>query len=206
MDMHTVITKKEFNEFETRKRAKFINSLSGFKSANLIGTISQDGKTNLSIVSSVFHLGASPALLGMIIRPDISPRHTLDNIRSEKYFTLNHVNKEIYERAHQTSARYPREISEFDACGLSQEYLESFPAPFVKESSVKLSMKLVREVPIIENGTHMLISSIESVWIPESSMNEEGHIDIESINTICVSGLDSYHETKLLRRLPYAKP
>jgi len=36
-----------------RQRAHFINSLSGFKSANLIGTQSNAGITNVSIVSSV---------------------------------------------------------------------------------------------------------------------------------------------------------
>ena len=200
------ITKKDFNQFEARKRAKLINSLTGFKSANLVGTFAEGGATNLSIVSSAFHLGASPALIGIIIRPDISPRHTLENIRSQKYFTLNHVSKEIYKNAHQTSARYPRELSEFDTCNLTEQYLESFPAPFVKESQIKLSMKLIREVPIVENGTHMLISSIESVWVPENLISEDGHIDIESAGTVCVSGLDSYHQTELLQRLPYAKP
>ncbi|ATH08705.1 flavin oxidoreductase [Halobacteriovorax marinus] len=200
------ITEEDFINYEERKRASLINSLSGFKSANLLGTISSDKKTNLSIVSSTFHLGASPALMGIIIRPDISPRHTLENIRSEKFFTLNHVNEHIYKKAHQTSARYPREMSEFDSCNLTEEYLEEFHAPFVKESNIKVALKLIREIKIEENGTHFLISSVKSIWAPESALSEDGHINIENAQSICVSGLDSYHSTSIIERLPYAKP
>ena len=59
---------QSLNELEQRYRAHLINSLSGFKSANLLGTVDKNGQENLSIVSSVFHLGANPALLGMIIQ------------------------------------------------------------------------------------------------------------------------------------------
>ncbi len=200
------VSNDTFNSFDTRKRNHFVNSLSGVKSANLIGTISPTNQTNLSIVSSAFHLGSSPALMGMIIRPDISPRHTLDNIRLEKYFTLNHVNEDIYEKAHQTSARYPREVSEFNSCGLTEQYLNDFRAPFVEEANIKLSMELVREVPIIENGTHLLISKILGVWLPDLALEEDGQINVLEAGTVCVTGLDCYHTLSKLQRLPYAKP
>ena len=105
---------KHFNSsdiigLDQRFRVNFINSLSGFKSSNLIGTISDKGETNLCIISSAFHLGADPALLGFIIRPDVSPRHTLNNLRENSVCTLNHVNSQIVEKAHQTSARIAKE-------------------------------------------------------------------------------------------------
>jgi flavin reductase (DIM6/NTAB) family NADH-FMN oxidoreductase RutF len=196
----------DFENFDKRKRAAFINSLSGFKSANLIGTISTDSKTNVSIVSSVFHLGADPALIGFIIRPDTVERDTLRNIRENKFCTLNHVNSEIWKKAHQTSARYPSDISEFDECSLTSQYLDDFKAPFVKESKLKMSLELVREVPIIENGTHMLILNIKNVYTDENHISESGYLDIEALDTITVSGLDSYHQTKRMARLSYAKP
>ena len=92
----------------------FINSLSGYKSANLVGTKSKTGQENLSIVSSVVHLGANPPLMGFVVRPHSkdSPRHTFENLESTSFFTLNHVNDKIIKESHQTSARYPREVSE----------------------------------------------------------------------------------------------
>ncbi|MGO3346471.1 MAG: hypothetical protein ACTIM4_14665 [Marinomonas sp.] len=53
---------QSLSEMTSRYRTQLINSLSGFKSANLIGTCNAQGQTNLAIFSSVFHLGASPAL------------------------------------------------------------------------------------------------------------------------------------------------
>lgn len=200
------IEKSKFEDYEDRKRARFINSLSGFKSANLIGTIDIKGQSNLSIISSAVHLGASPALISLVFRPDISPRHTLDNIRKTKVCTLNHVNTDIIEKSHQTSARYPKEMSEFNACKLTEEYLNNHPAPFVAESKIKMALKLVREIQIEENGTQFLIMSIESVYLPKEALLEDGFVDIELAQTVCVSGLDSYHTTEKKGRLSYAKP
>ena len=99
---------------EQRFRAQFVNSLSGFKSACLVGTQNSNGQTNLSIISSIFHVGANPPLLGMIIRPHSVRRDTLENIQQTGVYTFNQVNSRIIAQAHQTSARYDESESEFD--------------------------------------------------------------------------------------------
>jgi flavin reductase (DIM6/NTAB) family NADH-FMN oxidoreductase RutF len=200
------ITADKLEQFESRDRARLINSLTGYKSANLIGTIGEDGVTNLCIVSSAFHLGANPALIGFIIRPDSVPRDTLQNLRSMKLCTLNHVNSKIYEQAHQTSARYPNEVSEFEECSLTEEYLNDFKAPFVKESNIKISLKVIREELIPENGTHLIITQIQDIHLPKESLSKDGSVDINQADTVCVSGLDTYYTTEKLSRLSYAKP
>ena len=200
------IKEEEFTAFSQRKRAKFINSLSGVKSANLIGTCDNEGNTNLSIVSSVFHLGASPALIGFIIRPDTVRRDTLENIRSNGFYTINHITKNMIERSHQTSARYPKTRSEFEACQLEAEFLNHFKAPFVSESKIKMAVELVREQRIIENGTLLIIGKIKNVILPKSCQEEDGHINIVKAGSIGVSGLDAYADINMIGRLSYAKP
>lgn len=195
----------DFEKYPERYRAKFINSLSGFKSSNLIGTINNQGQTNLSIVSSVFHLGASPALIGFIIRPDKSRRDTLENIRENGSYTINHVNESIVVNAHQTSARYPINVSEFDSCELTAELRDNFKAPFVAESRISLAVEFIREQKIEENGTHLIIGKILRVYLPKDCVEEDGHVNIEKAGTVCVSGLDSYSQTIKLGRLTYAK-
>ena len=91
-----IFTKQNILEFEKLYRTNFINSLSGFKSANLIGTISSEGKTNLAIFSSVIHVGANPPLMGFLMRPVSVERHTYTNIKETNCFTINHINKEIW--------------------------------------------------------------------------------------------------------------
>lgn len=196
---------KDILELPDRYRAKLINSLSGFKSANLVGT-KLDNHTNLSIVNSAVHLGATPPLMGLIFRPDTVERHTLNNLRKTKYCTLNHVSINFYEQAHQTSARFPKLTSEFEACELTEEYLSSVDVPFVKESNIKMLLKYIREEKIQENGTHFVILSIEEVHLNEDLIHEDGYVDIEKAKTACISALDGYHCTNRLGRLSYAKP
>lgn len=139
------ITQENILAFEKLYRTNFVNSLSGFKSANLIGTFSKEGKTNLAIFSSVIHVGANPPVIGMLVRPASVPRHTYINVKEIGYFTINHINKEIFKRAHQTSARYDYEVSEFDECGLTPDYSEVVKAPYVKESKIKIGCRFVEE-------------------------------------------------------------
>ena len=203
--MEKIISQKDLAQMEKRYRARLINSLSGAKSANLVGTINHKGQENLSIISSAFHLGAEPALMGFISRPDTVERHTLENIRETQCFTLNHVNTPIIEKAHQTSARFLREESEFLHCQLSAQYKDDFKAPFVKESHIQLGLRLKREVPIEENGTLLLIGEIEKIYLDESLLAKDGYINIQKADSVAVSGLDSYHSLSEGKRLSYAK-
>jgi hypothetical protein len=65
-----VLNKDDIQQFEQRYRTAFINSLAGFRQAVLVGSKSAAGNTNLAIFSSLIHLGANPALLGLVNRPD----------------------------------------------------------------------------------------------------------------------------------------
>lgn len=202
-----VFTKDHERLQSNRAWVHFINSLSGYKSANLVGTKSKDGQENLSIVSSVVHLGANPPLMGFVVRPhsEESPRHTFENLESTGYFTLNHVNEKIVKEAHQTSARYPREVSEFEAVGLTPEYKDDFQAPFVKESLLQMSLKHKKTILIEENNTHFVIAEVNRVYTLEESLRDDGSLDLDKLNTVAVAGLDAYCRTHKLTRLSYAK-
>lgn len=192
--------------FEQRYRATFINALGGFKSLGLVGTISESNQTNLAVFNSFFHLGASPPLFGFIIRPDSVERHTLQNILQTNEFTVNHVSENFYKAAHQTSARYAANVSEFNATGLTVEYKQNFKAPFVKESNVQIGAELVRKIELVENGTILIIAKIKLVDLPEDCICSDGFIDLEKAGSITCNGLDSYHTTQKISRLFYAKP
>jgi len=200
------ITQETLAAMEDRARAHFINSLSGFKSANLIATKSQSGLCNLAMISSVVHLGAAPALVGFIMRPDNGERHTLANIIETNSYTINQVGSDFYRQAHQTSASYLKTQNEFDETNLTAHYLDEVHAPFVKQSQLKYAVKLKQIMPIELNGTQFVIGEITQILCQQTAMQPDGYIDIEALNTVCVSGLDAYHTTQDLSRLNYAKP
>jgi len=199
----TLIT--NFDNMPDRFRVNFINSLSGFKSANLIGSMSKTQTCNLAIVSSVIHLGANPALMAYINRPASVPRDTLDNIINSGEFTINHVNTDIIEPSHQTSARYPADESEFKATGLTTHFIDGFSAPFVEESRCKVGLSYVEHHTLL-NDTVMVIGKVTHVLVSDAAIGEDGLIDIELLGTAAVSGLDTYHSPNKVARMAYAKP
>ena len=204
--MNTTLNFVQLMDMEQRKRAQFINSISGFRSVALIGTTDTKGQTNLAIFSSIVHIGSNPPLLSFIMRPDSVERHTLTNILDTGFYTINHINADMYEKAHQTSARYPKSVSEFDAAQLTPVFKNDFVAPFVAESQIQIGMEFRERIEININQTSMIIGEIKYVHYPTSCLLEDGFIDIEKAGTITSTGLDSYHTTQVLKRLEYAKP
>ncbi|GLS89180.1 flavin oxidoreductase [Psychromonas marina] len=183
-----------------------MNSLSGFKSVNLIGTQNENQQTNLAIFSSVVHLGANPALVGFVMRPDNGQRDTLNNIIASQHYTINQVSNAFYRNAHQTSARYPKEITEFSDSNLTPAYIKGVNAPFVAQSQLKYALRLKQILPIELNNSQFIIGEITHVICAENALQDDGYIDIEALQTVSVSGLDSYHLSQRLARLSYAKP
>lgn len=201
-----IFKKDDIEQFEQRYRTAFVNSLAGFRQAVLIGTKSVDGDTNLAIFNSLIHLGANPALFGLINRPDSVERHTLQNIIDTKEYTLNYVGAVYYKKAHQTSARYEKVISEFDEVGFKEIYHPFCKAPFVEEAIVKIAMKLEDIIPIPLNGTVLIIGSIVQVEMDASMISPDGFVELSEAEILISQGLDAYFVSKKLGRLPYAKP
>lgn len=195
----------DIDKMEKTFRRNLINCLSGFKSANLLGSRSLDDKANLAIFSQVFHVGANPPLIGVLFRPDVVPRHSLENIKSTGHFTLNQIHQGIFREAHQSSARYERDESEFEAVGLTPENYHGFPAPFVKEAKLKIGL-VVKEMHTIQaNQTVIIVGEVVSLRVSEKAVADDGFIDHEVLESVAISGLDSYHSTKQIERIPYAK-
>jgi len=187
-------------------RANFINSLTGFKSVNLIGTVNEQGQTNLGIFSSIVHIGSNPPLIGYINRPVKAAPHTLANIEATKLYTINHIHPSFVQQAHQTSAKYEAAISEFEEVGLTPEFKENIAAPFVKESRIKYALSLQEIIPIRLNDTFLVIGKVISIHIEEDIVSEDGFLHLDKANSICSNGIDGYYTTELLQRYQYAKP
>lgn len=199
------ITRQQIANMERVPRLKLTNSLSGFKSVNLLGTVDNEGQENTAIFSSVIHVGSSPPLLGCLVRPETVPRHTYQNLKSTGWYTINHVHKDIYERAHRTSGKYRKDLSEFEMCNLTPFYSDRCQAPYVKEAHIRIGLKPVEEHRIETNKTILLIGSVEEVTLPKSSIRSDKSVDIEFAGTVALSGLDTYHLTEEIDRLPYIR-
>ena len=201
------LSKKDILQKERIERLNIINSITGIKPANLIGTKAKQGHSNLAIFSSVVHLGSNPALIGMITRPlGEVPRHTYENIMETGQYTINHVHELITAQAHYTSAKFETGESEFEKCNLTEEYVDGFNAPFVRESRLKMGLGLKEIIPIKLNGTLMVIGEIEHLILPEEAIEPQGHLNLEITDTVGISGLNTYYSLSKLEQYPYARP
>ena len=187
-------------------RLNLINSITGYKSANLIGTRSNSGEENVAIFSSITHLGSNPALLHFTFRPNTVPRDTYKNIKENKVFTVNHVTLRQIEQAHHTSAKYDENISEFDQTQLESDYRLDWQAPYVKGSPICLGCRYLNEYLIKENGCVLIIASIEHIFIKDQLLQKDGWVKLESGEVVAINGLDGYALPQLQKRMEYARP
>ena len=200
-------SRTDIDQMDKIFRLNLINSCTGFKSANLLGTKSLNGVSNVAVFSSITHLGSNPPLIGFILRPTTVPRDTYRNIKDTGVFTVNHIYSDIIEDAHHTSAKYPDEVSEFTKTDLEEEFLGDFPAPFVKGAKIRLGCRFLNAYEIKENDTLLLVSAIEHVFITDQDIQQQdGWLKLENANTVAINGLDGYATTSLLDRYAYARP
>lgn len=200
-------TRADINDMDKIFRLNLINSCTGFKSANLLGTKSKNGAPNVAVFSSITHLGSNPPLIGFVLRPTTVPRDTYRNIKETGCFTVNHIHSGIIEDAHHTSAKYPTEVSEFSQTQLEEDYLEDFYAPYIQGAKVRLGCRFLNEYEIKENDTLLLVSQIEHLYVENKNiLQEDGWLKLQNADTVTINGLDGYAKTTLLDRFSYARP
>lgn len=187
-------------------KINLINSCSGYKSANLIGSISNDGIENVAVFSSVTHIGSSPAMLGFFLRPTTVVRNTYENIKATGVYTINHIHNTIKEDAHHTSAKYDSSISEFEMTNLKAEYKQEFKAPFVKDAPIQLAMEFVEEYHIKANATILVIGKIKGLYVNQDLIENDGFINLPKAEIAAINGLDGYVVPKTKTRFGYQRP
>ena len=197
---------EDIKKLEKTKRLKLINSITGVKPANLIGTKNKGGISNLAIFSSVVHLGSKPPLLAFVTRTskDVN-RNTLNNILETKYYTINQIQKEFVKNAHYTSAKFNENISEFEMCKIEEENIDDFFAPFVKKSNLKIGMKLKEMIPIKSNDSTLVVGQVMKIIIDKSFLKNDFMFDLEKSGSIAIGGLNEYFTIKNLDHFPYVR-
>ena len=197
---------KELEGLSKIYRLNLINSVTGYKSAHLIGSISPSGDENLAVFSSIIHLGSNPALIGFILRPKTVPRNSHANMKSTGVFTLNAISSNQIEDAHHTSAKYPDNISEFDQTNLEPEIKQGWKAPYVKGAQIQIGCTYVNEYLIKENDTVLVVGKIEHLFVEEQLLGKDGWIQLDKGDIVSINGLDGYAIPTLIKRFEYARP
>ena len=188
------------------KRLKLINSITGVKPANLIGTRSSDGITNLAIFSSIVHLGSNPPLISFVTRTSKEVnRNTLANILSTNFFTINQIQKSFVKNAHYTSAKFNASTSEFQMCKLDEEYINNFYAPFVKQSNLKIGLELKEIIKITSNDSTLVVGEIKQITTKKEYLKDDFMFDLEKSGALAIGGLNEYFTIENIANFPYVR-
>lgn len=204
MTQQAVFSLEDLLAMPSRKRGQMLNTLSGIKGVHLLGTQSQSGIDNLAVFNSVLHIGASPPALGVLFRPLTVQRDSYDNILETGVFTLNLISADMLNAAHHCAAKWPTEVSEFSATGLTPHRTDH-GAPYVAESPIAVGLKLVEDIPIAFNETRLLIGAVQEVLMPVGAVAEDGWMRLDQHQVVSVAGLDTYYLGQLLARKSYAQ-
>ena len=180
-------------------KINLINSITGLKPANLIGTTDKN-IDNVAIFSSVLHLGSSPALIGFMIRPQYKRKtDTYLNLLENPYFTINSIERQYIDKAHKSSGKYSKDISEFDELNIEKVYIDDYKAPFVKDSLIKIGLHKVEEIKLL-NRCRLIVGKVELVVINNNILESDGNIDFSKSTTTCISGCQKYYNVKLTKQ------
>lgn len=182
-------------------RINFFNTLSGLRSVWMAGTQNNEGIKNIGLFNSIVHVGSNPPLIGIVFRPQTVPRHTLENIYSCGYFTLNSVTQEMTDLAHRTSEKFAAHEDEFNILGFTPFYFEDRPdIPAVEESPVKILLRFRENHLITSNQTIFIVSEILNVILSdERGINADGSINHQYFDHAVVSGLNDYYSIDFIK-------
>jgi len=67
-------------------------------------------------------------------------------------------------------------------------------------------MRFLEAIPIPLNGTVMVVGEIQHLVVPDASIEEQGHINLTTINNVGISGINSYYALNKIAQFPYARP
>ena len=132
------------------------------------GTRSVDGVDNLAPFSYFMGVSSKPPALAISVarlgRDQL--KDTARNILETEVFTVSMVSREHLQTMVDSSARWPSDVSEFDATGLTLREGTHVQAPFPEVARVAMECRLVHAHDM--GTTHLLVGQILAFHLHES--------------------------------------
>lgn len=78
--------------------------------------------------------------------------------------------------------------------------------PYVQEAPVKIDLQLEESYKNKTNNTTLRVEKIIELMISDRMIRPDGTVRLEKMGVVTVSGLEPYHSSTLLSKLPHVKP
>ena len=131
-------TSSEWSHWPRHQRGHFFNSLYG---ARIVPLLVTEGKIwNAAPMSQILHVGADPARVGILLRPESSGHQTRTNLAQTPWASLHAMPVECADQVHQASAAYDENTSELERLGWTYERWKGFPVAYLSEAGWSLAL------------------------------------------------------------------
>jgi len=137
-----------------------------------IGTLAADGVPNVAPYSFFNVVSGLPPTF--VFAPGRGGRKdTLANVREVGEFTINVVSEEVVEAMNASSASFPADVDEFDACGLTAVPSTSVRPPMVGECKANIECVVTQIVDIghPDHGNALVIGEAVEIHVLESLLD-----------------------------------
>lgn len=164
-----------------------------------VSSLSESGVANLAPYSFFNGIGANPPTLmfSAVNRRDGSTKDTVANIEATKEFVVNVVSYDNREAMNKSSADFPPDESEIDACNLTSGESSCVKAPYIKEAPIHMECSLNQIVHLGEGplAANVIFGNILKVYISDDILDDEGNVDASKLDSIGRLGGSSYSRT-----------
>ncbi len=170
------------------------------------GTRSADGVDNLAPFSYFMGVSTRPPSLAISVarHTDGRLKDSAQNILESGVFTVSIVPFSYAAQMNQCAAKWPAEVSEFEACGLTSVMGERVKAPRPAEALASMECKLVHAHDL--GSTHLLVGEVLLYHLDERIVveDERGHtvVDAQALDPICRLGSKDYARLQQIFSLP----
>ena len=167
----------------------------------LVGSLDENGISNLAPFSFFNAFGANPPIIGF--SPALSgrtglPKDTLLNIKETEEFTVSIVNSSIVEQISLSSCEFDKNIDEFVKTGLTKYKSENIGAYGVQESNFIMECKLHDIISLGENpgSGNLILGEVLQFHINKSILTDTNQVDPYKLDPIARNGGSWYTEAK----------
>jgi flavin reductase (DIM6/NTAB) family NADH-FMN oxidoreductase RutF len=159
-----------------------------------VATIDPHGNTNLAPFSFYNGVSSTPPILSLSIAPRQGrDKDTLANIRASGELVVMAATESLASAVNQSSADYPPEVSEIEACGLTAVPSEKVRPPRVAESPLAMECRLVQ---LVErpggSSVTLVLAEVVLFHLDPSMLAEDGTADPRRLGPLARLGGQEY--------------
>ena len=66
-------------------------------------------------------------------------------------------------------------------------------------------MRYLESIPIKHNGTILILGEVQEIRLHQVEVDVDGSLDLESIESTGISGLDTYYKLQKVAKHPFAR-